>query len=116
MYQKKHVKCSHLIAIYVFSNNIVYFDSFGVQCYVHSICEYLQKYDRKIIQSLVTIQHPLSLHCAYFCIGFILAVEIDLTLSLYQQMFNSVHLLQNDEMVCDFMVKILEMKKIILIF
>ena len=46
---RKNDKGSHFIAIYVMSKTIIYFDSFGMQCYVHSICKYLHGYNRKIV-------------------------------------------------------------------
>ena len=112
---KKNDKGSHFVAIYVLSKTIIYFDSFGMKCYVHSICKYLHGYNKKIVQSLITVQHPLSLHCGYFSIGFILALECNLSLSLYQNMFSSVYLFQNDEIVCNFIVKLLKIKNLSII-
>ena len=45
---RKNNKGSQFIArppIYVLSKTIIYFDSFGMKCYVHSICKYLHGYN-----------------------------------------------------------------------
>ena len=105
---KSYEKGSHYVTIYILSHKILYFDPFGFGCIGEDICKYLHMYNKTIIQSKVTIQHPLSFHCAYFCIGFILAIDKKLSMLQYQNMFNHNNLLINDEIVCNFIIRMIQ--------
>ena len=54
---------THWIAVYVNGNNIIYFDSFGVQ--------HISKQIKNTITNICRIQAYNSILCGYFCIGFI---------------------------------------------
>ena len=99
---------THFIAVFIDESHIFYFDPFGVECYVQSICKYLQHYNKEIVQSFLSIQHPSSLHCGYFCIGFILALNDGYSISKYHMIFNLKNLYLNDNIVSDFIVKMLK--------
>ena len=71
---------THYVGIYIMKNEILYFDPFGLECVVEDICEYLKRYNKKIVHSNVMIQHPFSFHCGFFCIGVILAIDNRITL------------------------------------
>ena len=105
---KRNELGTHFIAVYINKNSILYFDPFGVECYVQSICKYLQHYNIEIVQSLLSIQHPSSLHCGYFCIGFILALNNGYNISKYHNIFNHKNLILNDDIVSDFIVKMIK--------
>ena len=105
---KRNELGTHFIAVYINKNYILYFDPFGVECYVQSICKYLQHYNIEIVQSLLSIQHPSSLHCGYFCIGFILALNNGYNISKYHNIFNHKNLILNDDIVSDFIVKMIK--------
>ena len=105
---KTNEKGSHFIGIYITETKILYFDPFGVTCYVQSISKYLQLYNREIIESLATIQDPLSLHCGYFCIGFVLAINNNYTILMFQKMFSYKQLEKNDNIVCDFIIDMMK--------
>ena len=104
---KANEKGTHFIAVYICKKHIIYFDPFGVVCYVQDILNYLQSYGRKIIQSLVTIQDAQSLHCGYFCIGFVLALNNYYSLSMYQNMFTIRNLHMNDTIICNFILSMI---------
>ena len=105
---KRNELGTHFIAVYINKDYILYFDPFGVECYVQSICKYLQHHNIEIVQSLLSIQHPSSLHCGYFCIGFILALNNVYSISNYHNIFNDKNLLLNDEIVSDFIVNMIK--------
>ena len=51
------------------SNNIIYFDSFGVEHIPKEIKKFIG--DKNIITNIYSIQAYDSIICEYFCIGFI---------------------------------------------
>ena len=105
---KRNELGTHFIAVYVDKNYIFYFDPFGIECYVQSICKYLKYYNIDIVHSLLSIQHPTSLHCGYFCIGFILALNNGYSISNYHKIFNDKNLHLNDEIISDFIVNMIK--------
>ena len=107
-FSKSNEKGTHYVSIYILRNKIIYFDPLGFECVVEEICNYLNMYNKIIIQSTVAIQHPLSFHCGYFCIGFLLAIHSKLTLLQYQSMFDYNDLLLNDEIVCNLILQFMK--------
>ena len=105
---KTKEKGTHFVAMYVSKNSVIYFDPFGLKCHTQSICLYLEMYKRKIIESLVTIQHPLSFHCGFYCIGFVFALDYNLSLSEYQNIFGSTNLDNNDNIVSVFITTMIK--------
>ena len=101
---KSNEKGSHFVAIYIKSDRIFYFDPLGLQCVVKEICDYLKIYNKRIIHSLRAIQHPMSFHCGYFCTGFILAMSKKYSLIQFQNLFTPTKLLENDKIICDFII------------
>ena len=79
---------THFIAIIISSNQILYFDSFGIQNTNDDIKKYLKKYKRKISYSKNQIQHLSSSHCAFFCISFVLSIENWISPKLYFKLFD----------------------------
>ena len=62
-------KGTHWIALYVNANNIVYFDSFGVEYIRKEIKKFIG--NKNIITNIYRIQAYESIVCGYFHIGFI---------------------------------------------
>ena len=107
-FSKANTKGTHYVAIYIFKDKIIYFDPLGLKCVVNSICNYLRIYNKTIIESNFMIQHPLSFHCGFFCIGFIFAMDKNISLQLYHNLFTTVNLIDNDRNVCSFIIKFIE--------
>ena len=63
------MKETHWIALYVNSNNIIDFDSFGVEHIPKEIQRFIG--NKNIITNIYRIQAYDSITCGYFCIRFI---------------------------------------------
>ena len=64
---------THWIALFCNRNEIVYFDSFGVEHIPEEIKEFIKKFpkNKNIKANIFRIQEKNSIMCGYFCIGFI---------------------------------------------
>ena len=64
---------THWIALFCNRNEIVYFDSFGVEHIPEEIKEFIEKCpgNKNIKANIFRIQENNSIMCGYFCIGFI---------------------------------------------
>ena len=60
---------THWIALFCNRNEIVYFDSFGVEHVPEEIKEFIR--NKNIIANIFRVQANNSVMCGYFCIGFI---------------------------------------------
>ena len=60
---------THWIALFCRKNEVVYFDSFGVEQIPEEIKEFIR--NENIQTSIFTVQSNNSITCGYFCIGFI---------------------------------------------
>ena len=60
---------AHWIAFYVNDNNIIYFDSFGVEHIPKEIKKFIE--NKNSITNIYRIQAYDSIMCRYFCTGFI---------------------------------------------
>ena len=60
---------THWIALYVNGNNMIYFDSFGVEHISKEIWKLIG--NRDLLTNIYRIQANDSIVCGYFCIGFI---------------------------------------------
>ena len=60
---------THWIALFCNKNEIVYFDSFGVEHVPEEIKEFVG--NKNIIANIFRVQANNSVMCGYFCIGFI---------------------------------------------
>jgi hypothetical protein len=94
---------SHWIAIALSKDVAFYFDSFGERCKNDNILCMLRKigynsydYNKK------PIQHPTSIHCGHFAIGFILALNSNYSIEKYLNLFKRRSSL-NDKVVENFL-------------
>ena len=60
---------THWIALYKNGDNIIYFDSFGVEYFPKEIKNFID--NKNIITNIDRIQAYQSIMCRYFCIGFV---------------------------------------------
>ena len=75
---------THLMALYVNANNIIYFDSFRVEHISKEIERFIG--NENTVTNIYRIQEYNSIMCAYFCIGFIyfmLKVKVFLMMQIY---------------------------------
>ena len=87
---------SHFIALFILENKIWYFDSFGTLQINTIIEKYLKKYKKRILYTKTPIQHPISSHCGFFCISFILCIENKIPPRKFLKMFHKNKLYIND--------------------
>ena len=76
---------SHWIAFYVKNNNIIYFDSFGVELIPKEVIKFIKNRNSKA--NIFRIQAYNSIMSGYFCIGFIDFMLNGKTLSDYTNIF-----------------------------
>jgi hypothetical protein len=96
---------SHYVAIFARKNHIIYFDSFGLDCFNKDIHEELKKYNQDIIHSNKQIQSFLSFHCGFYCIHFLICMERQQSFKTYLNMFQDVKLKENDQFVVNMIKK-----------
>ena len=60
---------THWVALYVLNNDVIYFDSFGVEHIPKEIKTFIS--NKNIKTNIFRIQAYDSIMCGYFCIGFI---------------------------------------------
>ena len=77
---------THWIALYVNSNNIIYFDSFEVEHIRKEIKKFIGK--ENIRANIYRIQANDSIMCGYFCIEFINFMPKDKILLDFQNLFS----------------------------
>ena len=64
---------THWIALFCTKNEIVYFDSFGVEYIPKEIKEFIEEFpeNKNIKANIFRLQENNSIMCGYFCVGFI---------------------------------------------
>ena len=64
---------THWIALFCKKNEIIYFDSFGVEYIPEEIKEFIKEFpgNKNIKTNIFRVQEDNSIMCGYFCIGFI---------------------------------------------
>ena len=77
---------THWIALFCNRNEIVYFDSFGVEHVPEEIKEFIG--NKNIKANIFRVQANNSVTCGYFCIGFIDFVLADKKLTDYTSLFS----------------------------
>ena len=88
---------THWIALFCKKNEIVYFDSFGVEHIPEEIKEFIG--NKNIKANIFRIQANNSVMCGYFCIGFIDFMLADKKLTDYTNLFSSYDFDKNDSII-----------------
>ena len=85
---------------FVKKNEIVYFDSFGVEHIPEQIKEFIG--NKNIKGNIFRIQANNSVMCGYFCIGFINFVLTDKKLTDYANLFSPYDFDKNDSIILSY--------------
>ena len=83
---------THWIALFYNKNEIVYFDSFGVEHVLKEIKEFVE--NKNIKANIFRVQGNNSVMCGYFCIGFIDFMLAGKKLTDFTNMFSLYDLFQ----------------------
>ena len=86
---------THWIALFCNRNEIVYFDSFGVQHVPEEIKNFVG--NKNIITNIFRVQANDSVMCRYFCIGFIDFMLASKKLTYFTNMFSPHIFKKNDD-------------------
>ena len=94
----------HWIALFCKKNEIIYFDSFGVEYIPEEIKEFIEEFpgNKNIKANIFRVQENNSIMCGYFCIGFIdfmLAVK---KLTDYTNLFSPHDFKKNDNLILSY--------------
>ena len=81
-------------------NEIVYFNSFGVEHVPKEIKEFIG--NKKIKANVFRVQANNSIMCGYFCIGFIDFMLAGKTLTDFTSLFSRYDLEKNDNIILSF--------------
>ena len=88
---------THWIALYVKNNEVIYFDSFGVEHVPKEIKGFIR--DKNIKTNISRIQADSSIVCGYFCIEFIDFMFAGSSLIDFTSFFSPYDFKKNDEIV-----------------
>ena len=91
---------THWIALYVNGNNIIYFDSFGVEHIPKEIRKLIG--NRDLLTNIYRILANDSIVCGYFCIGFIDFMLKGQSLLDYTNLFSPSDYEKNDKITKKF--------------
>ena len=89
---------THWIVVFVKSNEVIYFDSFGVEYIPKEIMEKIKNSFKNIKSNIFRIQDNSSITCGYFCILFIEYVLNNL-LTDFANLFSPCDFKKNDEII-----------------
>ena len=90
----------HWVALYVYDNNVTYFDSFEVEHISKEIKAFIN--NKNIITNIFRIQAYDSIMCGYFCIGFINFMLADKKLTDYTNLFSPYDFKKNDNIILSY--------------
>ena len=88
---------THWVALYVNTNDVTYFDSFGVEHIPKEIKAFIN--NKNIKTNIFRIQSYDSVMCGYFCIGFIDFMFKGKTLTEYTNLFSPNNFEKNDDII-----------------
>ena len=91
---------THWIALFCNKNEIVYFDSFGVEHVPEEIKKFVG--NKNIIANIFRVQANDSVMCGYFCIGFIDFMLADKKLTDYTSLFSPYDFKKNDDIILSY--------------
>ena len=87
------------VALYVQNNNVIYFDSFGVEHIPKEIKSFI---NNKNITNIFRIQAYDLIMCGYFCIGFIDSMLAGKILTEYRNLFSPNNFKKNDDIILNY--------------
>ena len=90
---------THWIALFCKKNEIVYFDSFGVEHIPEEIKEFIRNKNKA---NIFRVQANNSIMCGYFCIGFIDFMLAGKTLIDYTNLFSPYDFNKNDSIILSY--------------
>ena len=93
---------THWVALYVQNNNnnVIYFDSFGVEHIPKEIRAFIN--NKNIKTNIFRIQAYDSIMCGYFCIGFINFMFEGKILTEYRNLFSQNDFIKNDNIILSY--------------
>ena len=91
---------THWIALSCKKNEIVYFDSFGVEHILEEIKEFIGS--RKIKANIFQVQANNSVMCGYFCVGFIDFMLAGKKLTDYINLFSPYDFNKNNQIILSY--------------
>ena len=89
---------------FVKKNEIVYFDSFGVEYIPEEIKEFIKEFpgNKNIKTNIFRVQEDNSIMCGYFCIGFIDFMLAGKKLTDYTNLFSPHDFKKNDDIILSY--------------
>ena len=90
---------THWIVVLVKSNEVIHFDSFGVEYIPKEIMEKIKNSFKNIKSNIFRIQDNSSITCGYFCILFIEYMLNNKTLTDFTNLFSPCDFKKNDEII-----------------
>ena len=92
------------IALFCKKNEIIYFDSFGVEYIPNEIKEFIEEFPRNenIKTNIFGVQEDNLIMCGYFCIGFIDFMLAGKKLTDYTNLFSLHDLKKNDNIILSY--------------
>ena len=90
----------HWIALYVENNEVIYFDSFGVEHVLKEIKRFIGHKNTKT--NIFRIQADNSIRCGYFCIGFIDFMHAGKSLINFTSFFSPYDFKKNDKIILNY--------------
>ena len=91
---------THWIALHVKNNEVIHFDSFGVEYVPKEIKKFIGHKNTKI--NIFRIQADNSIMCGYFCIGFIDFLFAGKSLINFTSLFSPYDFKKNDEIILNY--------------
>ena len=99
---------THWIALYVYNNDVTYFDSFDVEHIPTEIKTFINcpspsaSHNKNIKRNIFRIQAYNSIMCGSFCIGFINFMLAEKTLTEYTNLFWTNNFKNNDDIILNY--------------
>ena len=89
------------VTLYVNNNDVIYFDSFGVENIAKEIRGFINRssQNKNITRNIFRLQAYDSIICGYFCIGFIDFMLTGKALTEFTNMFSPNNLKKNDGII-----------------
>ena len=91
---------THWVALWLYDNNVTYFDSFDVEHIPKEIKTFIN--NKNIKTNIFRIQAYDSVMCGYFCIGFIDFMLAGKTLTEYTNLFSPNNFKKNDDIILNY--------------